>query len=609
MRVFRYFVCCALALAFSTCLWAQRGGGTRSSNSGPVIDQGARYGVAAPSMPSSHNNPFAKHSADDEQRVEFSSTTVLVQVPVVVTDKSGAHIHSLTKESFHVFENGKEQKVGAFEEITPANAPFLAPTVKPGEFTNLAFDPKEPRAVSIVAIDSINTPYLDQAYGRQQLIKYLSENLEPGQPIGLVLIGSKGVRVLQTITTDPARLIAAVKKVGGGVPTMQGYDTEAQVAALGQTNLSTPSGNLGSPGGFAGDSDNVPMIDIAGQLRDFVLQGDAISGAFEQNHAIELTLHAFLDIANYVSGIPGRKALIWATGSFPFTIDTPSTVPGGQLSDLYEHAMASLNASQTSVYPVDIRGLVANSVAADATYSGGHLGPQMMSAQIGRSWLQSSTLDTLRDFAAMTGGRAFYNTNDLAGSFRKAADDGSSYYMVGYYLDTHNDKPGWRTLKVKVDKPGIEIRARTGFFVTNATVNPRITQALDEQFALNSPFDATSVPITLRWLGTSPDGDKRKVNFQIAVPNNGIIIDEVAQNRFSIELAAVVTDAKGNNAGKFEQPLQGNIKPESMAVVKAQGISYRNMMELSPGQYTVKMMVRDNLSGKIGSVSAPLKVD
>jgi len=413
-----------LGFTVATCAWAQRSGGGRSSGApaGPVIDPGARYGVVAPAMPTSTKNPFHSHHADEEENVEFSSTTVLIQVPVVVTDKSGAHIHNLAKEDFQVFENGKEQKLGAFEEFTSAHSPLPAPPTKPGEFSNLMVDPNQPRTLAIIAIDSINTAYLDQAFGRRELIKYLSENLDPAQILGLVMMGNKGIRVLHGLTADPAQLVAAVKKVSGEIPTMQGFDAEAQVAAASQSNFSVPSGNT-SPMSPAPNSDAVPMVDLAGQLRDFVLKGDAIAGAFQQEHAIEMTLRAFLDIATYVSGIPGRKSLIWATGSFPFTIDSPSTVPGGQLSLLYERTMTALNQSQVSIYPVDIRGLVANSPTADATYSGGNLGPQMMNAAVGRSWLQASTLDTLKDFAAMTGGRAFYNINDLAGSFHKAADD------------------------------------------------------------------------------------------------------------------------------------------------------------------------------------------
>jgi len=586
-----------VSLASVASAWPQRGGGGGGGGRpsvGPttIPHSGGGFG-GPPSMATLNSGP----RAENEQKVEFSSTTVLVQVPVVVVDKSGAHLHNLKKEDFQVFENGKEQKVGVFEEITAANSPLRVATSQPGVFSNLVVDPSQPRTLAIIAIDAINTPFLDQATGRKELIKYLSTNLEPGQILGLVIMGTKGIRVLHGLTSDPAQLIAAVKKVNGELSTRETYDTEAQVAAANQ-------GGLGTSSNFTQAAED----DIEDQLRDFVTRGDAITGAFQQQAAIETTLRSFLDIANYVSGIPGRKSLIWATGSFPFTIDSPSNVPGGWLSMLYERTMTALNEAQMSVYPVDIRGLVSTSPMGDVSYKGGHSGSQMLTASVGRSWLQASTIDTLRDFAEMTGGKAFYNTNDLAGSFHKAVDDASSYYLLGYYLDTHNDKPGWRQLKVKVNAPHGEIRARNGFFVTNAAMNPGITRAVDEESAIQSPFDATSLPITLRWLGDAPDGDKRRVDFSIAV-HRGVFIDEAAQNRFSIDLTAVVTNDKGALAGRFAQPLQGAIKPEALAIVKAEGIHYKTMMELPPGQYTVKLVVRDNLSGKIGSVSAPLTVN
>ena len=597
-----------LALLMTLPSAAQRTGGGRAP-SGPrtVPDRGVAYGVASTDRPPESIRTFGRH-AEEEQKVEFKSETVLVQVPVVVTDKSGNHVHGLIQTDFELSEDGKSQKVTAFEEVTTASTPMAAPAKKPGEFSNLAIDPKQPRTLTIVAIDSINSPFLDQAYGRKELIKYLSQNLDPNQVLGLVMIGNKGVTVLHTLTSDPAQLITAVNKVRGELPAMQNFDAETQVAAGDQSQFSTPSANISPIAGFS-DSDTPTQVDIAGQLRDFVQRGDAVAAAYQQERAVEMTLRAFLNIAWSVSGIPGRKALVWATGSFPFLMDSPSSVPGGQLSLLYERTMAALNDAEISIYPVDIRGLVANSPASDATYSGGHLGPQMMKAAVGRSWLQASSIDTLRDFAAMTGGRAFYNTNDLAGSFHKAADDASSYYLLGYYLDTHNDKPGWRQLKVKVHKPGVEIRARTGFFVTNATMNPGVTRKLDEDFAVASPFDATSIPITVHFLGNAPDGDKRKVNFSVAVPSNGIVIDSAAQNRFSFDFAAVVTKPDGTDAGKIGQTLEGTIKPEAMAIVKEQGVSFKKVLDLAPGQYSVRLLVRDNLSGKVGSLTAPLTVN
>ncbi len=396
-----------VVLTIATCAWAQRGGGggyraTPGVTHGATVD---RFGFGSGSPPASGNS-FNNHHAEQEQAVEFKSETVLVQVPVVVTDKSGAHIHNLTRDSFQVYENGKEQKVSAFEEITVAHAPIPAPASKPNEFRNLAADqPQQPRTVTIFAIDTINTPFLDQAYGRQQMIKFLSENVEPNRIMGLVLISSHGVRMLSNLTSDPGQLVRVLKKLNGEIPAMQGISLDAQAISQGQNVFSVPAGMM-SPIGM-NDSD------IEGHLRDFALYGDVAIAGLQQNQAIELTMRAFLNIAWSVSGILGRKELVWATGSFPFQMDSPSSVPGGYLSLLYERTLAALNNSEVSVYPVDVRGLVDNMPISDAQYAGGH-GPQMLRTAVNRSWLQASTLDTLKDFAAMTGGRAFHSYRVLS---------------------------------------------------------------------------------------------------------------------------------------------------------------------------------------------------
>jgi hypothetical protein len=72
-------------------------------------------------------------------------------------------------------------------------------------------------------------------------------------------------------------------------------------------------------------------------------------------------------VANSLSGVSGRKSLIWATGGFPFYIDSPAAVPGGYLSVLYERAMQSLNDAEVAVFPVDVRGLLNYSPTADVS--------------------------------------------------------------------------------------------------------------------------------------------------------------------------------------------------------------------------------------------------
>lgn len=537
--------------------------------------------------------------------MEFRTETVLVQVPVTVTDKSGKHIHGLAREDFQVLENGNPQKIANFEEIVASHSALPAPAVHDGVFSNIDPVPDKAHTAVVIALDTINTPYMDQAYGRKEMIKYLATHVEAGQPIGLVQINGKGLRVIHTLTSDPTVLVEALKKVNGEIPALQGVDIDAQAAATvgvdpSNTPLSTVSlMSMGTEG----------VSETTAQLLSFIANGDATIVRMQQDHAIEITLRAFLDIATALSGIPGRKAVLWATGSFPFAMDSYSAVPGGYLTGLYEHVIQALDDADISVYPVDVRGLVNTSPAGDATYSGSLTGPAMSRAATARGWLQNSTLDTLRQFAEMTGGRAYYNNNDVEGGFRKAVDDASEYYMLSYYLDTKNTKAGWRKLSVKVQKSGAEVRARVGFFVTSATTSPSANRQLDVESALASPFDDTGIPMTVKWMGNNADGEKRKVDFSIHMAGGSILIEEPRNNHFKVEFDAVAYNKEGASAGTFGQVMEGGIKPESLASVKETGLGYHNSLELAPGQYTVRFVVRDNLTGKLGSVTAPLTVN
>jgi len=542
---------------------------------------------------------FPGKHADDEDKVEFRSDTILVQVPVVVNDKSGHHVHGLTKDNFKLFENGKEQSVTAFEEVTATHRPVVIAQFKPGQFTNVVLDREQPRSITVIALDTVNTPFLDQSYARRELIKYLANNVDTGQTLALVLITGKGLKVVSGLTSSVDSLQQALKKVSGETSALESVSTDAEVAAFtGDTS------NLFSPASAAS---------TAAAVDEFISQGDVDYAQFKQESAIETTMQAFLGIAWSLSGIPGRKTLLWATGGFPFTMDSPSAVPGGRLSLLYERAMQALNDSEVSIYPVDAQGLVYNGPGANISrVPSGAAGMRQFS---NRAWLMNSKQDTLRDFAEMTGGRAFYNTNDLAGAFQRATDDASSYYMLGYYLDTKNTKPGWRELKVKQDKKDTEVRARKGFFVTNATMNPDTTRVNDMNFALAAPFEATSIPLLMEWgaVTTLPGNSKKQVSFTLHVSGSGISV-EGTHNAVNLAVAAMATRPGSKKEGtvvadNVGEDIKASLKPENLANFKSHGMAYNNKLELAPGQYSVRFVVRDNQSGRVGSVSAPITVN
>lgn len=532
--------------------------------------------------------------------ITFTSRTNLVIVPAVVEDGSGKHVAGLSKDSFEIIENGKAKPVATFEEVKTTNRRLERAPNQRGVYTNELSGDSSPKRLTIYALDTVNTPFLDQTYARQQLVKFLANRISSDEPCALISIQGNGIRILHDFSDDPAQLVAALKRASGEIPSLR-VTVEA------------------SPG----DS-----------ILDFVNGADLGYAVLAQKNAILVTLESFQHVAEAFAGVPGRKSLVWATASFPFGLDpttgtllSPSVFNQGRavtvntmdstgrlpelpsstqirsgddlrpLAPVYERTIQMLNDANIALYPVDARGLV--TFFPDASTS------QMTRLQSFNEALFESSRQTMVGFAEMTGGKAFYNRNDLDVAFGKAADDSQSYYMLGYYLDK-NAKPGWHKLQVKL-KQGGHVRARNGFFVTPES-RQADTRRLDIKMALASPLDYTGLPLLVRWTGAQVAGAKKKVGFQVTLPPSAGVVDESDRNHLSLEVVAVARKADGSPADQVAENVEANLKPESMAALHKDGINYNSNLQVAPGEYSVRIVVRDNLTGRLGSVRAPLKI-
>ena len=520
-----------------------------------------------------------------EPQSKFKARAELVTVPVVVTDKSGTHLQNLKKEDFVVLEDGKEQKVATFEEILTPAGPLPRTSPQPNQFSNVVPGESSPTRLVMIVLDMINTPFEDQAYSKKQLLKYLGETLDSSQPISLMVITRSGLKVIHDFTTDPQVLIAALKKIQGQRQLVEEASQEA-----------IPQG---------GDQ----LSQEISSLMEFQHQSEQAMESFQRRVAIIDTLEAMQQIAQSAAGLPGRKALIWASAGFPFSInDTTMVLTEGPRLDsladvlpLYEKTWKALNQSQIAVYPVDVRGLV---------------NPGFVNSQIRNprsdyysraQWQHLDTLGTFQVFAQATGGRAFYNTNDLSTAFRKAAEDNASYYILGYYLDRTGKKTGWHKLGVKVNHEKVQIRARSGFFLTPPETELNEKTAL--QLALNSRLAYTAIPITARWQEVQPAAEgKKKVLFLLILPKNSAEIDEADNNHMSLEFAVLARTGAGTAADENSRTVEGHLKADSVKKIRESGLDYHGALTIPPGEYTVHFAVQDRIGGRIGSVIAPLKV-
>jgi VWFA-related protein len=466
----------------------------------------------------------------------------------------------------------------------------------------------------IIVLDFINTGFSDRDFARHELVKYLSSGIDDGALVSLVALGRGRVRILHDFTSRPGVLAAALNKSLGN------NDKSAELANLPPDQAKVFESEVNRLSGFLEDGrfGGVPYGTSRGE------------GVLRWMKVRE-TLDGLNLIAQAYAGVPGRKALIWATGGFPFEIDgstmllNPRQMEFGNAQDLstiltyYEETWQLMNNANFAVYPLDLRGLVTTSITASERVSG----RRAVQAVQRKQALNLDHLATFNTFADMTGGRAFYNTNDIARSFKLATQDSASYYMLAYYVDksTIREKgKNWRKLKVKVDVSGVDVRARSGYFL-NEAVGADLKDEMD--LALTSPLDFTGLPVTVRWLpqvpdaqqqkSTPPDGkpqdEKKQVKFEVILPPNTTAIDSSDNNMVSLKIVASARTSSAEEVNGISQTVTGHLKQETVDKMRAVGFTFKSDIGLPPGTYSVRFVVHDNISGRTGSVAAPITVN
>ncbi|HYM76012.1 MAG TPA: VWA domain-containing protein [Candidatus Dormibacteraeota bacterium] len=547
----------------------------------------------------------------DKKLLTFTTKAQYVLVPAVVLDKDGNPVTGLKKEDFRLQENGKDQVISNVDEIIPITGPLnKTPASNANEASNeLSIENRAPRRLVIIAIDMVNTPFLDQVRARQQVIRYLSDSLESDSLYQIVVIRNNGLRVLHDYTQSSTDLVATLQKVQSRFTPSDRVDT----ASLADFNSKGSVGaTTGTPGATSvGPSGNSYTIDPRVDLEAFAAGADAAAehpyAEFVAAAAAESTLTAFQQIAERVSGVPGRKSLIWITGGFPFSLD-PATArfSSGVAFDIYQHVMQELNDQMIAVYPVDARGLLTSNVDASVhlTRTQNAFPGAMLADTSNR---QNDILITMRAFADMTGGRAFVNTNDTTGAVHSAARDGSRYYLLSYPLDKNNRRQGWRKITVKAGN--YHVRAREGYYMTQATANPSTSARYDVDAALKSPLDYTGIPLRILLKPQIAADGKRKLPFSTVISPTGITVDSTDNNHVFLDISYSVLTADGNSASKQDKSYNLNLNADQLKQFEAKGLGIGDTLDLAPGSYRLRVVVRDNLSGHIGSVLAEVRAD
>jgi len=555
----------------------------------------------------------------------------LVVVDVVVTDSSHRPVHGLKAADFTLAEGNVPQAITHFEEhtaLTAADATRFAdmPKMPPGIFTNYTPAPAN-GAVNVLLLDSLNTPMKDQAYVRQQLLAYL-KSAPPGTRVAIFGLTTRLI-FLQGFTSDPETLKNIMTKENGKASPL----------------LDDEVGGGGTQNSLADDLEDMGEDpDIVANLRQF----EAEQQSLQLQLRAKYTLDAMNAIARYLAGIPGRKNLIWFSGSFPINIlpDATGTLPNpfavmASSEDEFRDTVALLARSQVAVYPIDARGLF-NAPMLDASSSrnyGGRTGNARM--QQDQSKFFNDTAEeqgTMRSMAEATGGHAFVNTNGLAQAVTTAIDEGSNFYTLTYTPSNSVRDGKLRKIKIQLARRGFNLAYRQGYYadrpnnIKSANVGPATAAATPdgglppqatERMAMMRgaptpaeilmkvsvvPMSSTETEETAapgNMLAAKTHGPYRRYSVNYAIDPGDITLLRTADGKIhaDFDLIIFVYDSDGGLINSLGHGFKITATMDQVKQMFAQGIhQHEEISAPAKGEYFLRIAVHDEHRDRYGAV-------
>jgi VWFA-related protein len=516
-------------------------------------------------------------------------TTRLVQVAVVVRDKHGA-VADLTKSDFEIQDKGKSRQIATFS-VARASDSIPRSALPPNTFSNrLDRQSESPVAATVLLFDSLNTQFKDQADARRQVLTFLKA-LDTASPIANYALGNN-LRIVHDFTQDQASLTRALERYRNSVSTpLTNSHSDRSLSDL--TSVAPP----GPPSVSVPDTADL-ISQILEPLQDYSI-----------DRRVAITLSAMDAIASRMAGVPGRKNLIWISGAFPLSVgfDRGGLSGAGQRAGTYagpmKDAAVAIDQANVSIYPVDARGLlVSNSVKTEMPGLRNQTGlGQTTNMPTPEYMAGNQEIETMKLLAEWTGGKAFYNSNDIRGAVKQATEDAEVTYTLGFYAEEKDLDGSYHELKVKIARKGTDTRYRKGYFATPLTAadSPPASQILKN--ALFSPAEATALGLTA---SLNPD-PAHAGSFILALGMDMQNLSLAAKNsRWADMLNFVI--AQQASTGAVLDAVQNSIKidvtDENRDKLLKEGLTLRVAITPAPGLNQIRVAVMDQATGNIGSL-------
>jgi VWFA-related protein len=562
----------------------------------------------------------------------FKAKVRVVVLDVVVTEGKDQPVSGLRKKDFEVFEDGKPQTVSTFEEHKGAPLTQIKlPPMPAGIYTNFP-TVQASDSVNVLLLDALNTQTRDQTYLHTELLKYL-KTIPPGTRVAIFTLSSR-LRMVQPVTSDSKLLLAVLNDKKSGV---WGAHPSALLPSEIEKEADTHAVDfmIQENQAPANEQDSVQQASSSIYAMQQFL---ADTAAFQTESRTRITLQSLQQLARYLSDIPGRKNIVWFSGSFPTGIlpDPDAPDPFSSVKELQQevHKTADiLTANQVAIYPIGAQGLTTDSrFEANASEIGEKRGTLVTRDQIAdmrsEQGDRASSQASMETLAKDSGGEAYYDSNGLGNALLRVINNGARYYTISYATTNPKMDGKFRRVEVKVTEGKFKLAYRRGYYAddlesTEKNAGQENSDPLYPLMGVNLPNFSQIVykvrvlpsnpqpPPDAPFLGSNPalKGPRTRYSADFAITLQDLKLALAQDGRYhgNIEVMLVLYDPQGRPLNMVIKQAGLLLKPDVYKSMEKVGLQFKSDIDVPSGRaLMLRVGVYDLESSKAGTLSIPI---
>jgi VWFA-related protein len=538
-----------------------------------------------------------------EGQFTLKTATEVVLVNVTVRDKNDRFIKDLKYGDFTILEDGKKQQVISLDfENTDSVVTAETPTPT-GLLANLGTAPA--KSTGAAAAPPVTPTDVNDLKDRRLIVLFFDlSSMQPEE----VERASKSALDYTNKQMAPADLVSVVT-LSNALKVDLDFtgDKEALLTVLNGLNTGTGEG-LGDGTTPDPNADATDTTDAANAFTPDETEYNIFN--------TDKKLQALTSLADDLRAVPQKKSVIYFSGGIQRT--------GTENESQLRSAINSATKANMFFYTVDVRGLQAIIAGGSAAGSGG---ARASAAGGGRGGGGSSTFSgkgvlsqydsnfqsqaTLMTLANDTGGKAFLDSNDFAPAFTKVHDDTSFYYLLGYISNNAQRDGRYRRITVQVnraDARNAKLDFRKGYYApADFQHSTKETKEQQLQDQLTSDVPTTDFPVYLSTGYFRMTDSQYFVPISIVVQGSQIPFTRAGeQDRANLDLMAIMRDEQKRPFGTIRETVKFDVNTNRE--VKRKNVQYDGGFRLPPGKYNLKLVVRENQTGRMGSFEAEILV-